>query len=185
MENKERSGFKFSHRKRTYLFTVKTCTTNNSGPPAFEPGNVAQFRAEIGPVATREGFGGLSAPNKAPSPQTDTWSTVYQWSFCQFLECQGPPQKRKAPLLKTFWQRFWWKYLKLFSYILSDIGCFMHMRLARTFLLQSLEIFYLEKALKIHIIFAWDKRISVIKPMVTMVMTKRWQWAIEDFSSLE
>jgi len=37
-----------------------------------------------------------------------------QWSFCQFLECQAPPhkrkappQKRKAPLLRTFWRRFW------------------------------------------------------------------------------
>jgi len=26
--------------------------------------------------------------------------------FCQFL-CQAPPQKRKAPLLKTFWWRSW------------------------------------------------------------------------------
>jgi len=34
----------------------------------------------------RRGFGGLSPPNKAPSPQIGTWnSIVYQWSFCQFL----------------------------------------------------------------------------------------------------
>ena len=26
--------------------------------------------------------------------------------FCQFLQCQAPLYKRKAPLLKTFWRRF-------------------------------------------------------------------------------
>jgi len=30
-----------------------------------------------------------------------------QWSFSQFLECQAPPHKRKAPLSKTFQRRFW------------------------------------------------------------------------------
>jgi len=51
----------------------------------------------------RRGFGGLSPPNKAPSPQIRTWNTtVYQRSFCQFLEYQAPPHKCKAPLSKTF-----------------------------------------------------------------------------------
>jgi len=50
---------------------------------------------------------GLAPPNKATSPQIETWNTINQWSFCQFLECQAPPHKRKAPLLKTFWRRFW------------------------------------------------------------------------------
>jgi len=26
--------------------------------------------------------------------------------FWLILQCQAPPHKRKAPLLKTFWQRF-------------------------------------------------------------------------------
>jgi len=43
------------------------------------------------------------APNKAPRPQIGTWNTtVYQWSFSQFLEYQAPLHKRKAPILKTF-----------------------------------------------------------------------------------
>jgi len=46
------------------------------------------------PVAMRS-FGGLSPPNKAPSPPN-------QWSFCQFLERQATSHKRKAPLLETF-----------------------------------------------------------------------------------
>jgi len=51
----------------------------------------------------RRGFGGLSPPNKGPRTQIGTWNTtVYQWSFCQFLEYQAPPHKRKSPLLKTF-----------------------------------------------------------------------------------
>jgi len=41
-------------------------------------------------------------------------------SFCHLLECQAPPhkpkaspQKRKAPLVKTFWRRFWSRYVQL------------------------------------------------------------------------
>jgi len=47
---------------------------------------------------------GLAIPNKTPSPQIETWTwnTINQWSCCQFLECQAPPHKHKAPLLKTF-----------------------------------------------------------------------------------
>jgi len=63
-----------------------------------------QLLSTVCPVPSpRRGFGGLSPANKAPSPQIGTWNTtVYQWSFCQFLEYQAPPHKRKAPLLKTF-----------------------------------------------------------------------------------
>jgi len=32
------------------------------------------------------------------APQIETWNTMYQWSFCQIMECQVPPRKRKAPL---------------------------------------------------------------------------------------
>jgi len=49
----------------------------------------------------RRCFGGLSPPKKVPSPQIGTWNTtVYQWSFCQFLEYQALPHKRKDPLFK-------------------------------------------------------------------------------------
>ena len=56
------------------------------------------------------GFSGLRPPPKQifKPPQIETWKTINQWSFCQFLECQDhPPHKRKGPLLKTFWRRFW------------------------------------------------------------------------------
>jgi len=49
----------------------------------------------------RRGFSGLSPPNKAPSPQIGKWNTtVYQWSFCQFLEYQAPRTNAKLPYWK-------------------------------------------------------------------------------------
>jgi len=60
------------------------------------------------------GFGGLSPQTKLQAPQIETWNTINQWSFCQFLEYQAPPHKRKAPLLKSFQQHFWVCYLFLF-----------------------------------------------------------------------
>ena len=51
----------------------------------------------LSPVATG-GFCGLSPLNKAPSPpQIETWNTINQWSFCQFLECQSPRTNAKPP----------------------------------------------------------------------------------------
>jgi len=53
-------------------------------------------------------------PNKAPSPPSN-WNMQHYKTveFWQFLECQTPPrkrkpptQKRKTPLLKTFWGQF-------------------------------------------------------------------------------
>jgi len=52
------------------------------------------------PVAVG-GFGGINAPNKAPSPKN--YKSV---QFYQIFKCQSPLHKRKAPLLKTFWRRF-------------------------------------------------------------------------------
>ena len=34
-------------------------------------------------------------------------NTINQWSFYELLECQASLHKRKVPLLKTFWRRFW------------------------------------------------------------------------------
>jgi len=39
-------------------------------------------------------------------PQVEIWNTANQL-FCQFLQCQAPVHKRKPPLLKAFWWRFW------------------------------------------------------------------------------
>jgi len=39
---------------------------------------------------------GLATPNKAPSPQIETWNTINQWSFCQSLECQAPPAQMQC-----------------------------------------------------------------------------------------
>ena len=36
------------------------------------------------------------------APQIETWNTVHQWSFCQFLECQVPPHTRKVPPIEDF-----------------------------------------------------------------------------------
>ena len=51
--------------------------------------------------------GGLAPQKISKPPQIETQNTINQLSFCQLLECQAPPYKRKAPLLKTFWRRFW------------------------------------------------------------------------------
>jgi len=48
------------------------------------------------------------ATNKDPSPLRLKYKTLNQCSFCQFLECHTPLRKRKAPLLKIIWRRFWW-----------------------------------------------------------------------------
>jgi len=57
-------------------------------------------------------LGAKTPKHSSETSQIETWNTI----FCQFLECQVPPhkakatpQKRKAPLLKTFWRRFWWR----------------------------------------------------------------------------
>ena len=53
------------------------------------------------------GFGQLSLPKQSSkTPQIETWNTINKQRFWQFLECQAPPQKREAPLLRTFWRRF-------------------------------------------------------------------------------
>jgi len=44
----------------------------------------------------------LAPQTKLQAPQIETWNAVNQLSFCQFLEYQATPHKRKAPLLKTF-----------------------------------------------------------------------------------
>ena len=77
------------------------------------------------------GLLGTKPPPKQSSktPKIETWNTINQFSFCQILECQSLPhkakaplQKRKAPLLKTFWRRFWiWPAL-LFSISCARFG---------------------------------------------------------------
>ena len=66
------------------------------------------------------GFGGLSPPNKAPSPpklKYETLQNKWVW-FSQILECQSSLHKhKKVPLLllKTFWQQFWSHYFSVNS----------------------------------------------------------------------
>jgi len=60
--------------------------------------------------------------NKTPSPQIEIWNTINQWSFCQFLECQAPLHKRKAPLLKTFWTVHWNINESIQSYIKQPVS---------------------------------------------------------------
>ena len=54
------------------------------------------------PVPSPRGdFGGLSPPQtKLQVHQIETWNTIHRWSFGRFLECQAPPQNRKAPYWK-------------------------------------------------------------------------------------
>jgi len=62
------------------------------------------------------------APQTKPKPrQIETWNTIKQWSVCQFLECQVPPHKRKAPLLKTSWWRFWLPSFSTYPVIVTPV----------------------------------------------------------------
>jgi len=49
---------------------------------------------------------GLSPKQSSKPPQIEIWNIINQWSFCQIFRSQAPLHKRKASLLKTFWQRF-------------------------------------------------------------------------------
>jgi len=48
-----------------------------------------------------EAFGGLAFQTKFQTPQIETWNTIYQLRFCQFLEFQAPPHKPEAPPEET------------------------------------------------------------------------------------
>jgi len=50
----------------------------------------------------RGAFGVLAPQTKLQAPQIETWNTINQLRFCQFLECQASPNTPKAPLWKTF-----------------------------------------------------------------------------------
>jgi len=51
---------------------------------------------------------GLASPNS----NKEHYKSV---EFCQFLECQAPLHNCEAPLLETFWRRFWQGCYCLFS----------------------------------------------------------------------
>jgi len=55
-----------------------------------------------GPVPSpRGGFWGLSPPKQSSkSPQTETWNTINQLRFFQFLECQATCTNPKPPYWK-------------------------------------------------------------------------------------
>ena len=50
------------------------------------------------------GFGGLRPLKQSSKPpsQIETWNTIYQWSFCQFLECQAPHAQTQSPPIENF-----------------------------------------------------------------------------------
>ena len=55
------------------------------------------------PVPSARGLQWASPPPKQifKPPQIETWKTINQWSFCQFLECQDHPRTNaKAPYWK-------------------------------------------------------------------------------------
>ena len=69
--------------------------------------------------SSRGGFGGLSPPNKRPSPQIEIWNTINHWRFYQVfninppgISAKPPPHTHelKAPLVKTSWRRFCFTY---------------------------------------------------------------------------
>jgi len=43
---------------------------------------------------------GLAPQTKLHDPQIETWNTINQCSFCQFLQCQALLQNRKFPYCK-------------------------------------------------------------------------------------
>jgi len=57
------------------------------------------------PVATGA-LVGLAPPNKATGPPKLKHEALYISGVFSNLKMSIPPQKRKAPLLKTFWRRF-------------------------------------------------------------------------------
>ena len=69
-----------------------------SGVPE-EKGKIVRCGALLVPDAVplpRGAFRGLALQKKHQSPQIETWNTINQLSFCQFLECQTSPHKPKA-----------------------------------------------------------------------------------------
>ena len=86
-------------------------------PPETKIGCYRGHPGQQGHLQSRRhggGFGGLAPPNKAPSPPKLKHEHYKSVEILSILECLAPPhkpkalpQKRKAPLLKTFWRRFW------------------------------------------------------------------------------
>jgi len=66
------------------------------------------------PVATGVALVDLAPKQNSKSPKLKRETLQIKWSFCQFLEYQASPHKRKAALLKTFQQQFRVCYLFLF-----------------------------------------------------------------------
>ena len=77
-----------SRNSSTHLYVAKL----QCRPTADSRTALASVPSSLG------GFGGLSPPQtKLQNPQIETWSTIHQWRFGQFLECQPPSHKCKAP----------------------------------------------------------------------------------------
>ena len=52
----------------------------------------------LNPVSSPGGaLVGLVPQTNLQAPQSETWNTINQWSFCQFLVCPATPHKCKAP----------------------------------------------------------------------------------------
>ena len=51
--------------------------------------SVSNFQVSVS-AAPSQAFGGLA-------PQIETGNTIHLLNFCQFLQCQAPPHKSKAP----------------------------------------------------------------------------------------
>jgi len=76
--------------------------------------NIDRISVATSPITTGRGFWGLTPTNKAP--RLPNWNMKHYKSV-EILpifrvssppaQAQSPQQKRKAPLLKTFWRRFW------------------------------------------------------------------------------
>jgi len=73
------------------------------------------LQAEFTSVPSPRGcFWGLTPQTKLQAPPNWNMKHYKSFVFCHFLKRgdppykpKDPPQKRKAPLLKTFWRRFW------------------------------------------------------------------------------
>jgi len=53
------------------------------------------------PVATGGAFEGLASPDKAPTPQIETWNTIFSWVFVNF-SMSSPPGKTQSPPIENF-----------------------------------------------------------------------------------
>jgi len=74
---------------------IPECKTISTGNPVWQP-LTQQIRHH----------GGLIPPNNAPRPPKLNYAHYKLVEFLSYFRMSSSPEKRKSPLLKTFWRQF-------------------------------------------------------------------------------